>query len=154
MKVIFLDIDGVVNTHLTPVGWVPNPEKPGETVMTCADQEKVFMLNNMVDKHGFKVVLSSSWRMDKEWRATMKANGFIFEFLGSTPDFYGRTSRGTEIQSWLEGAKGMHPPVEGYAIIDDNADMLAQQKPNFFKTQWGVGLTQEIADAVEAHLLQ
>jgi len=154
MKVLFLDLDGVVNTHRTPVRTELDPTNKDLTVMICSDPEKVFMLNKLVDRHDFKVVLSSSWRADPNWRTVMKANGFVFPFLDRTPDNRGLSSRGSEIRTWI-GSWNLHNPdnrVEKYAIIDDNADMLEEQMPNFFKTSWGVGLTDEIAEQVITHL--
>lgn len=149
MKIIFLDIDGVMNTHHTPVTTVFHNDIP---YMGCMDQEKVFMINNAVDLHGFKVVLSSTWRMNPRWRELMKANGFIFEFFDLTPNYYGRTSRGTEIADWIKLSGADKDPDFRYAIIDDNGDMLAGQGPHFFKTEWGIGLTEEIMNKVILHL--
>lgn len=72
--------------------------------------------------------------------------------------------RGKEIKAWLdkwdEGTLRNAPKhtsilnetVTAYAILDDDSDMLPEQMPNFFKTSWATGITEEIADAVEKHL--
>lgn len=142
MRVLFVDIDGVLNTNRTPV------QMDGSWLLMM-DPEKVFLLNNLVDKHGFQVVLSSAWRHKDDWREEMRANGLLFTFLDRTPTDFNLMSRGEEIQAWLD----THPEVERYAIIDDDRDMLPSQLPNFFKTLCTRGLTPEIAEAVEKHLL-
>lgn len=138
-------MDGVMNTMKTPV-----LTKDGK--MVCADQEKVFFINRLVDRTDCKVVLSSAWRIDPDWRETMKANGFVFEFLDRTPDYYGRTSRGTEIKDWLHLSGADQVDDLRYAILDDNGDMLDEQKPNFFKTNLLEGVTEQMVNDIEKHL--
>ena len=58
-----------------------------------------------------------------------------------------RGLRGEEIQMWLM----LHPEVEQYAILDDDDDMLPDQLPNLFQTSSTVGITEEIATAIENH---
>lgn len=153
MKVIFLDVDGVLNKisegRSTPIKMV------GE-LMTCADPEIVYRLNLMVDRTEAELVLSSSWRHQSDWREVMRASGIVKRFLDRTPKYsdhkkYGiehnLLCRGHNIQDWLDE----HPEVERYAIIDDSSDMLASQMQNFFQTKTEEGLTQEIADAIEKH---
>lgn len=153
-SVLFIDIDGVLNRsskiYATPVVMVGD-------IMTMADPELVYRLNLLVDRTGAESVLSSSWRHAPDWRETMRASGIVKEFLDRTPRYssckkYGiqkdELCRGHNIQDWLDAHK-----VERYAILDDAADMLASQLPNFFRTNMAHGLTQEIADAVEKHLL-
>lgn len=154
MKVIFLDYDGVLNRigngHPTPVRTING-------VMTMAEPELVYRLNLIVDRTDAELVLSSSWRHLPDWRQAMKASGIVKAFLDRTPSRsdhrkygieYQHLCRGHNIQDWLDE----HPDVERYAIIDDCADMLRSQTPNFFRTNEQEGLTQEIADAVERHL--
>jgi hypothetical protein len=141
-KVLFLDIDGVLNDNKTPIRF------DVKNIPLHMDPVLVYRLNLIVDRVDCSLVLSSSWRIDKNWRQIMRANGIFGEFLDRTPDNRLLTSRGREIKQWLDE----HPEVTRYAILDDNADMLDSQKPNFFKTSVLHGLTQEIADAVEAHL--
>jgi hypothetical protein len=55
MKVIFLDIDGVLNCDKTP-----NPRKFPYIV----DKKLLVRLRKLLDRTGAKVVLSSTWRCD------------------------------------------------------------------------------------------
>lgn len=38
------------------------------------------------------------------------------------------------------------------SILDDDSDMLEEQMPNFFRTSWQEGITEEIAKRVTEHL--
>lgn len=154
MKILFLDWDGVCNrisdAYATPVRTING-------IMTMAEPELVYRLNLLVDRTDAEIVLSSSWRHGPNWREAMRLSGVVREFLGSTPlrsDHkkyaipYNDLCRGHNIQDWLDA----HENIEKYAILDDASDMLASQMPNFFRTDTGYGLTQEIADAVDKHL--
>jgi hypothetical protein len=55
MKVLFLDIDGVLNCSKTP-----NPRKLPYVI----DKKLLARLERLVERTGAKVVLSSSWRLD------------------------------------------------------------------------------------------
>ncbi|MCK9575701.1 MAG: HAD domain-containing protein [Candidatus Pacearchaeota archaeon] len=63
--------------------------------------------------------------------------------------------RGYEIQQWLRGVGFSHyrphwskenGMIESYVILDDDADMLLEQKDNFVKTKDYDGLNTECAD--------
>ena len=150
IKVIFLDVDGVINKRGTPFRTING-------ILTMAAPELVYRLNLVVDRTDCELVLSSSWRHHPDWRKAMKASGIVKPFLDCTPyrvdhKKYGipfdMLCRGHNIQGWLD----THPEVERYAIIDDCPDMLNSQRQNFFQTNAIHGLTQEIADSVEKHL--
>jgi hypothetical protein len=153
MKVLFLDIDGVVNCvttaqrHRGAIG---------------IDPYMSLLVNRIAEATGAQIVLSSTWRLWKESRE--EVNRYIFPNpIDSTPHIfrdketkeivpYRNTGgiemvlRGEEIKAWLDE----HPEVTRYAILDDNSDMLPGQP--LFKTSWSTGLTQEIADEVIRHL--
>ena len=156
MKVLFLDIDSVLNTSKTPT----RQDAAGH--LLAMDPYKVFMVNNAVDKYGWQVVLSSDWRHMPDWEETMKANGLVFKFLGRTPNYgslglseeedakanVGRLCRGYEIKVWMDA----HPEVEKYAILDDTDEFLTEQRGSFFQTDYKVGLTEELMERVVKHL--
>lgn len=162
MKVIFLDIDGVMN-HISPK--VSTPCRQVGDLLVMTDPEKVYALNVLVDRHDFKVVLSSSWRHDPKWRETMRANGFLFEFLdrtavktreigghngGSVEDGTYRRSRGAVIRAWLDE----HPEVERYAILDDEYDAgFGHPDEVFFKTRTFEGMLPKAFERLEAYLI-
>lgn len=138
MKLIFLDVDGVLNDNdtrtLTRDGWC------------FVDDEKVSNLAKIVKATGAEIVLSSSWRND--WhREDESLNSLAFEDLRNKLREFGLTlmsktgdwslSRGREIQEWLDKWNG--EPVENFLIIDDWDDM-APIHGHFLKTDPARGL--------------
>lgn len=117
---LFLDVDGVLNDSF----WLSRRNRtPGDTETWHAEQfdpEAVERLNKIIDHFGFKVVLSSTWRMDgldnvQRW---MDSRGFRHRLLDRTPILH--VHRGLEIQNWMDEHK-----VEATQIIilDDDHDM-------------------------------
>ena len=122
MKVIFLDVDGVLNTHYTKVMTAE------ESVFV--EDKKIAILKEIIDRTGAKVVLSSSWRIGwvhlelgaDDWcskdfiELREKLLEFGIELYDKTVVFdkYMRR-RGDEIKKWLDE----HEDIEGYVIIDD-----------------------------------
>lgn len=135
MKVLFLDIDGVVNNRHTFNRY--------DGVLGI-DPEMAFRVGKIILDTDAKIVLSSSWRLWEQAREEVKKR--IMDFYDITPSFGGL--RGYEIEDWLSN----HPDVTRYAILDDIDEMLPEQEPNFFRTTWDIGITEEIAKAVTEHL--
>ncbi len=144
-KIIFLDIDGVLNR----LGII-NRTKTKWGAFIGMEPELVERFNLLCIDTGAKVVLSSTWRHDEDWLETMRANGLTCEFLGRTPHFPG-SERGEEVDHWIcqyLGVDGQN--INGYAILDDDADFFPMQP--LFKTDYRHGLTPEIAKAIENRL--
>jgi len=138
MKVLFLDIDGVVNCATT---------MQRHCGFIGIDPYMAFIVGKIQLDTGCEVVLSSTWRLDEKSRAEVRKQ--VVKFIDCTPSNYPGTQRGDEIQAWLDA----HPEVTKYAILDDNSDMLESQLPNFFQTSWEKGITEEIAKRVTEHLM-
>jgi len=135
VKVIFLDIDGVLNTRKTVERW-------GGGI--GIDEILAQRFSRLQHATGTGVVLSSTWRLSRNWKANMRRNGVI-GIIDRTPDLRDQ-SRGEEIQAWLDA----HPRVQVYAILDDARDMLPHQ-PLFRTSFFRGGLTEEIAQRVQLH---
>lgn len=143
-KVLFLDIDGVVNCATTTQrhrGYIG------------IDPYMAFLVGKIVMYTECEVVLSSSWRTfhDDGVEEICKQVAKITDVTPSP--WYDRendhhSTRGEEIQAWLD----KNPDVEVYAILDDDTAMLPNQLPNYFQTTWQTGITEEIAEAVKSHL--
>jgi hypothetical protein len=134
MKVIFLDIDGVLNCKKTE-----NPRKfPYVIERALLDRLKVLM-----ERTGAKVVLTSSWRLDPIGR--LAAEHFGLPFIGCSPDTP-EAPRHEEIKAWL----AEHPEVERYVVIDDECDGLDSLP--LFQPDCDVGLSYEIVVGVERYL--
>ena len=143
MKVLFLDVDGVLNSEETFTK-DPHAHFPIDAYMA-------FLVGRIEMNTCCKVVLSSSWRHHGESVEHIKKRVVpIFDITVSRPVVGGAEmkERGYEIQEWLD----RHPEVTHYAILDDDSDMLEEQLPNFFKTEWKTGLTTDIAEKVIQHL--
>jgi hypothetical protein len=134
MKVIFLDIDGVLNCSKTP-----NPRKFPYVV----DKRLLARLQRLLDRTGAKVVLSSSWRLDPIGRFAAKHWGV--PFIDVCPD-QPKSPRCKEILSWLSD----HPKATRYAIIDDEDDDLDNLP--LFQPSGKTGITTDIVKAVEKYL--
>jgi len=134
MKVLFLDVDGVLNSRNTT----------NFAELYPIDPYMAFLVGRIQLQTGCEVVLSSSWRHHPEGVENVSKR--VVRLLDKTPEV--GVCRGDEIEAWLEA----HLEVDKYAILDDDADMLVGQADSFFKTTFEDGLTDEIAEAVINHL--
>jgi hypothetical protein len=144
MRILFLDVDGVLNHREVFV--------PGDPAPLCRDA--LAQLKRVVDETSCRIVLSSTWRgvprlVDRlpddlvrnhfhgDWRTIEIRHGI------TKGGVYLPTKRGEEVDEWL----GRHPEIERYAIVDDDSDFLEHQLPFFVKTSFdGGGLTDAHAD--------
>lgn len=140
MKVLFLDIDGVVNSE--------ESFKNGSGGNTDIDPYMAFLVGKIQLETDCKVVLSSSWRHHPDGIKMVEDR--VVKIIDKTPFSRSkeRDKRGYEIQDWLDA----HPEVSRYAIIDDSGDMLEEQMENFFQTTWQKGITEEIMQKIIIHL--
>jgi hypothetical protein len=134
MKVIFLDIDGVLNSKMTP-----NPRKFPYVV----DKKLLARLHKLLDRTRAKVVLSSTWRVDPV--GLLAARHWGIPFMDVCPDMP-KSSRRKEVLAWLAA----HPKLTRYAIIDDEDDELDDLP--VFQPSSKTGLTPEIVRGVEKYL--
>lgn len=159
MKIIFLDMDGVVNSGK----WLDSSSKrkykkakgklkkeSGYSAMINPDS--VLILNQIIKETNAKVVISSSWRIIRthdEIAKMLKEKGFIGEVIGSTPALIRLgMRRGDEIRAWLDS---MSEDIDNYVILDDCSDMC-ELKKNLVQTTWAIGITTEHALAAIALL--
>ena len=141
MKVIFLDVDGVLNhwDGLSQYGW------------HYIDTNKIALVKKIVDATDAQIVLSSTWRIKNEnyIRAHSALLTHGLEIYDVTPQTFSG-HRSYEISLWLEEKAVM--PIEKYAIIDDDLDARGSHKDSYFQTWMTEGLREDIADKVIAHL--
>jgi hypothetical protein len=134
MKVLFLDIDGVLNC--------PNTRNPRHFPYVV-DRRLLARLQKLLDRTKAKVVLSSTWRLDPVGLFAAKHWGV--PFIGVCPD-KPRSPRRKEILSWLAD----HPKTTRYAIIDDEDDELDELP--LFQPSGKTGLTMDIVKGATAYL--
>lgn len=154
MKVIFLDIDGVLNyqymhtnTHDEIIGTFG-----GKLSRKCITQ-----LNELVDKTDAKIVISSTWRVDDGVEGYLVDAGVKADIIGKTPVLNDRFSlRGNEIHAWIvENEALIGEPYHNYhsfVILDDDSDMLLWHRENYFQTDTYTGLTPNIVYRAERFL--
>ncbi|RYC70672.1 HAD domain-containing protein [Spirosoma sordidisoli] len=143
-KIIFLDVDGVLNSELFYGQTIRNAKKQLRKEVKSEererfdyhldqiDQQAVERLNGIIHDTGARVVLSSSWRIgnSREYmQSLLEAKGFTGQLIGRTPRLDGQ--RGKEIDAWLNYFGIIHL-VERYVILDDDSDMTDYQLANYY----------------------
>lgn len=145
MKVIFLDVDGVLNNSTT--------EEKSPEGFVGLDATLVDRLSKIAKIAGADVVLTSTWKtgwsrnfdmmsVDAEYLDVTLSRAGV-EIIDKTEDIDTRGSyyRGQGILKYLEE----HPEVDKFIILDDNEfDFLGIRnlKPIFIQTDPVVGLTE------------
>ena len=149
-KLIFLDIDGVLNCQEAyEKGYCKFDDEFGQSFYPPAAE----YLNKIIDATDADVVISSTWRnsglevMQNMW----KSRGMSGKVIGVTPNFSRdipgySIPRGCEIEWFLEEVIGLHhifwskerqqeyidrSGYDNYIIIDDDSDMLYNQRNHF-----------------------
>lgn len=134
MRVLFLDIDGVLNSARTVVAFGGHPRGLEPEYLAMFDQVAINMLRGLCARADVQIVLSSAWRVTHDHAAVGQALGLpIFDRTPSLP-----LCRGGEIQAWLDSHQAT---VTAYAIVDDDPDMLPEQLPFFVQTDANEGLS-------------
>lgn len=158
MRVLFLDIDGVLNSlewckagngFGCPPGKRTRCSK--ERLKWCPDMVK--RLRRVVETTGANIVISSSWRgygesAIRKWRAMFAVYGWCnAPVIGETPDLsnaqprgvYVAVKRGEEVAAWLKD----HQHVVSFVCVDDGDDFLPGQP--LVLTSMELGLTEQDA---------
>lgn len=152
-RVIFLDIDGVLNSAF----WNDSHQREISDG-TLIEEEKVSLLAELVRRTGAKIILHSGWRtwFDLELRPLRKEAEKLLELLekeglrldGATPDLTTEEIRRTkkfslvkaeEILSWIR----MHKEVTGWVVLDDLDLHNAQVEEHQVRPDPTAGLTAE-----------
>jgi hypothetical protein len=158
MKVIFLDIDGVLNCSTSKS--FCHDDTCG--IITGIDSDKVKRLARIVEQTGAKIVLSSDWKVGWEKyyitnkpshakyldNHLLKKGGLII--FDKTPNTNkGSWFRGEEILAYLRS----HKDVENYVILDDTFFEDFDNKniiDHLIITDYKYGLTDEnVKQAIE-----
>lgn len=162
IKLLFLDIDGVLNSNK----YFQHPQYReecnaldlrdyyGEEVLELApylhmDPSAIKLLNSIIDQTGAYVILSSAWRrfnpilQINQW---LQMRGATFDLLDQTPQFKTIVPRGHEVKSFLDSFK---QSVSSFVIIDDlpHRDFKSFRK-QFVQTDPNVGLTLQDVEKI------
>lgn len=157
-KVIFLDIDGVLNSNF----WNDSHLREISNG-TLIDEEKIRLLSGVVSRTDAKIILHSGWRtwFDPELKPLRIEAEKLVELLkkeglhidGSTPDLTTEEIRNTkkfslvkaeEILLWLS----LHHDVSKWVVLDDLDLHNVQIEQHQVKPEQTIGLTP--ADAEKA----
>jgi hypothetical protein len=168
MKVIFLDIDGVMNCQEEMLAMLEQNPKVHSRV-DLPSPAKCKLLKQLVDETGAEIVLSSSWRCSlngiQEVMDSLKP--YNLSLVGVTPRCVSKSKfkdtiyenikprhcyyrnefcrdevedRGAEIAYWLL----KHSDVTNFVILDDESSDIIEWFPNnLVKTDLLNGLTEE-----------
>jgi hypothetical protein len=135
VKLLFLDIDGVLNS----IAYFRRRDPITAQKCRDIDPDAVMLLNEVIERTGCSVVLSSTWRLFglDAVRETLAERGFTGTLIGATPVLSDNNPnrRGREILSWLK-TSGERATV---AIVDDDTDM-GPLLPRLVKTSTVDGL--------------
>ena len=155
-RVLFLDIDGVLNSSTFLESWAGDAPLSAKC-QGVLDPTAVRMITDLMVYCDAHVVISSTWRILNtvdDIRSDLMAAGGLHHVIGAidrksagSVGRFGRNHRGLQIQRWLDA----HPEVERFAIVDDDGDM-GELMPYLVKTCASHGL-QEHHVAALSHLL-
>lgn len=166
MRVLFLDIDGVLNSQAwykereretsginsAPHDFFPKEPQRLRRKLWDLDPKAMETLKRIVTDYEFKVVISSGDRIGESveyFNHLFKLRGCEFvhgTIIGMTPCI-GTDHRGDEIEAWLQSSA----PCQ-YLIIDDRSDFHHYQKPHWIQTDRKTGLQEWHHEIVGLHL--
>lgn len=145
MKIIFLDMDGVLCTNRAHTAQGLQHMPNHHPFMDALDREAIGMLNALTAQVYCKYVLSSTWRKQhskEEMEEHLRKYGWKGEFHEDWKTDHIGPIRGNEIQRWID-SHTWDNGNKNYIILDDNDDMLGSQKFHFVQTDEYNGLTME-----------
>jgi len=141
-KVIFLDVDGVLNSTYSMM----INKKEGELFVDLPYAEHVAILNNITDRTNSPIVISSTWRIGEHLHSLRRLfylAGVKGSIIGMTPVHKGEhTLRGNEITEWLQTNAPSLLITRRFVILDDDSDM-ADLMDNLIQTDFHTGLRIE-----------
>lgn len=158
-KILFLDIDGVLNTH----DW--NAEAGSGSI----HRDKMELVNEIIKTTGTKIVISTAWRYVIH-RGEMNLAGFDWllrshglmqnslvgytrldtmipantEFNGNPKTWPMDNERGQQIVDWIT----INAPLAKYVAIDDLDAGITAAGVHLIKTESMIGLTPDLANLV------
>ena len=141
-KVIFLDIDGVLNnqSHIEKLVELLGEEQYYQLNKDLGEMPFDYRcckwLHKLIKETDAEIILSSTWRMSKDLINGIERFAEI-KIKDITPRL--QDIRGKEIQQYLD----QHKEITNYVIIDDDTDMLKEQFAHFSKTDFMNGFTKQ-----------
>ena len=177
MKILFLDIDGVLNTIESLNSAKSNTTDPlpeeyeviqitsqpylATLALRSIIPELVSNLNTLVDSLNIDgIVIHSNWRKTFSLyfiKAVLEYHGLKGKVIGETPHhfdgqmFSEQQSKGKEIKDWLDN----HSDVDFYIILDDENIFHGMKRLyNFFQINPLKGLTSITVETIKTNLVR
>lgn len=137
MKILFLDIDGVLNSERSSFAFNGYPHDFSAHDMALFDHVAVALVRKLCAVTGCVIVLSSTWRLN--FTAAQAAEALDLPIIDRTPDLGSYDTRSSEVSAWL----AEHPEVTSYAIVDDVPvfDDPPANQSRFVQTDPAIGMT-------------
>lgn len=134
MKILFLDIDGVLNCSDT---FKDQPR--GDAI----DDDMVRCINRVIDVTGCKIIISSAWRFCYTLPVLRRKLGEHGLLPNTVIGVTGRgDGRGNEILAWL----ALHPEVTCWAAVDDDSFDMGPVKDRLAHTSFQTGILGKHVD--------
>ena len=134
-QLIFLDIDGVINS-----GTKSELEEP-----------LIEKINKITKKTNASIVITSDRRYDwEECLQNLKDYGLEGNIIGSTPE--SNNNRGEEIKKWFY-YHTIKDSYINYVILDDRKDILQEQMKYYININPNVGITDENVEKALSKLI-
>lgn len=134
MKIIFLDVDGVLNSQ----NYLLNSNNK---ISNSINPKKITLLKELVDETGSNIVVTSAWRLSKNFQI-LKNVFQIHDLKIQDKTELIRGKRGEEIKLYLQ----KHPNIDNFVILDDEIfeDYDDYLLKHLVKTSFYIdGLTEE-----------
>lgn len=169
---LFLDIDGVMNSEQFynkhgKEAFFKWKRENRDIYGAPFDPTSKALLNKLIEKHNIDIVISSSWRTTlEEMQSMWKERGMSGKVIGITPRLQSRV-RGSEIKEYLREIHAFGHfnwgwwesnaffdtfnfcDIDNYVIVDDDSDMLFEQRNHFVKTTSKEGFNKETYNAID-----
>lgn len=159
-KLIFLDIDGVLNTQEHQRSLRAKGSQTSDEFGLLFAPEAVKLLKHIIDTTGADIILISSWKflgikvMQQMWLkrcmpgqlldiTDSSASDDVLLSIDLDDDNPSNLCKGIEVKSWLRQHKRLHAD---YVILDDEAIALPSQVSHFVQTQSERGLSERDAE--------
>ncbi len=152
MKIIFLDVDGVLN-HAECFRNVDTNR--------VVDPACVRRVNTIHARTGAQICISSTWRFWSRTPEFLTENGLLVPIVGKTPELWSKP-RGVEIREWMNPTMDfddrdhplVKPPfdIESFVIIDDDTDFDVELTRRLVRTSAKDGLQDRHVDHAVAIL--
>lgn len=144
MKIIFLDIDGVLNSWDDYNNRCKNLKKEERPRFGDIEERPLMLLKELIEATNAKVVLSSSWRksiflISEVYKALSTMGVELYDITPILPS----GNRAEEIKDWLKDKE-----VESFVILDDDGFEFKgnELSKNLVKTTMDSGLQKEHID--------